>query len=125
MKVKVALRFRGREMAHQEFGFKVVQNFIKDVANWGHPDAPPKLIGKGLNVMLSPHPRAKRAPHPRADSEGNVPQNENPHQDEENEDSEPRQTSPRKNGKVSANSSEESKNFAQNSAVAVEDRVGR
>ena len=64
MKVKVSLRFRGREMAHQEFGKDKVNRFIKDVAPWGHPDAPPKLIGKGLNVMLSPLPRNKRAKHP-------------------------------------------------------------
>jgi translation initiation factor IF-3 len=70
MKVKVSLRFRGREMAHQEFGFAQVNRFIKDVAPWGHPDAPPKLIGKGLNVMLSPLPRNKRAKHPTADAEG-------------------------------------------------------
>jgi translation initiation factor IF-3 len=64
MKVKVSLRFRGREMAHQEFGFGQVNRFIKEVGPWGHPDAPPKLIGKGLNVMLSPLPRNKRAKHP-------------------------------------------------------------
>jgi translation initiation factor IF-3 len=64
MKVKVSLRFRGREMAHQEFGFGQVNRFIKDVAPWGHPDSPPKLIGKGINVMLSPLPRNKRAKHP-------------------------------------------------------------
>ena len=61
MKVKVTLRFRGREMAHQEFGFKKVQTFIKDLTPFGHPDAAPKLIGKGINVMLSPLPRNKRA----------------------------------------------------------------
>ena len=44
MKVKVSLRFRGREMAHQEFGFGQVNRFVKDVAPWGHPDAPPKLM---------------------------------------------------------------------------------
>ena len=64
MKVKVSLRFRGREMAHQEFGFGQVQKFIKEVSPYGHPDAPPKLIGKGLNVMLSPLPRTKRAKNP-------------------------------------------------------------
>ena len=70
MKVKVSLRFRGREMAHQEFGFGQVNRFIKDVAPWGHPDAPPKLIGKGLNVMLSPLPRNKRAKNPNAGESG-------------------------------------------------------
>ena len=66
MKVKVSLRFRGREMAHQEFGFQQVNNFIKELQPWAHPDAPPKLIGKGLNVMLSPLPRNKRAKNPNA-----------------------------------------------------------
>ena len=51
-------------MAHQEFGFGQVTRFIKEVAPFGHPDAPPKLIGKGLNVMISPLPRNKRAPKP-------------------------------------------------------------
>ena len=64
MKVKVTLRFRGRENAHQEYGFQKVQAFIRDVAPWGHPDAPPKLIGKSVNVMLSPLPRNKRAKNP-------------------------------------------------------------
>lgn len=64
MKVKVTLRFRGREMAHQEFGFQKVQDFIRDIGPWGHPDAPPKLIGKSVNVMLSPLPRNKRAKNP-------------------------------------------------------------
>src|SRR5213076_3389151 len=57
MKVKVSLRFRGREMAHKEFGFQTVEKFLKDVAPYGHPDTAPKLIGKGITVMLSPLPR--------------------------------------------------------------------
>jgi translation initiation factor IF-3 len=65
MKVKVTLRFRGREMAHKEFGFQVVQKFLKEIIPWGHPDADPKLIGRGIVVMLSPLPRNKRAKNPR------------------------------------------------------------
>jgi translation initiation factor IF-3 len=65
MKVKITLRFRGREMAHKELGFQQVERFISNLTLFGHPDAPPKLIGKGLNVMLSPLPRAKRAKNPR------------------------------------------------------------
>ena len=60
MKVKVALKFRGREMAHQEFGFEVVQKFLAAVAAWGHPDFEPKLIGRGIHVMVSPLPRNQR-----------------------------------------------------------------
>ena len=65
MKVKISLRFRGREMAHTELGFQVVERFIKDLSPFGHPDAPTKLIGKGINVMISPLPRNKRAKNPR------------------------------------------------------------
>ena len=64
MKVKIALKFRGREMAHTEFGFQVVNKFIEDIAPYGHPDFPAKLIGRGINVMISPLPRNKRAKHP-------------------------------------------------------------
>ncbi len=66
MKVKITLRFRGRQMAHQNVGFTKVNNFIKLAEPYGHPDSPPKMIGKGLNVMLSPLPRNKRAKNPRA-----------------------------------------------------------
>jgi translation initiation factor IF-3 len=66
MKVKVALRFRGREMAHTEIGMAVVEKFLKDLAPWGHPDFTPKLVGRSINVMVSPLPRAKRARNPKA-----------------------------------------------------------
>lgn len=64
MKVKLTLRFRGREMAHQDVGFQTVNSFIKELIPYGHPDSPPKLIGRGINVMMSPLPRAKRAKNP-------------------------------------------------------------
>lgn len=64
MKIKITLKFRGREMAHQEYGFQVVERFLKDVSPYGHPDAPPKLLGRGINVMVTPLPRNKRARNP-------------------------------------------------------------
>jgi len=64
MKVKIALKFRGREMAHTEVGFAVINKFLADIAPYGHPDFPPKLIGRGINVMISPLPRNKRGKNP-------------------------------------------------------------
>jgi translation initiation factor IF-3 len=64
MKVKITLRFRGREMAHKEFGFQQVEKLVKNLTPFGHLDAPAKLIGKGINAMLSPLPRAKRGKNP-------------------------------------------------------------
>ncbi|HUA38879.1 MAG TPA: translation initiation factor IF-3, partial [Candidatus Sulfopaludibacter sp.] len=72
MKVKIALKFRGREMAHTEFGFEVIRKFLTDLAPYGHPDFDPKLIGRGINVMVSPLPRNKRAKNPRAGESGRV-----------------------------------------------------
>lgn len=65
MKVKVVLKFRGREMAHTEFGFQVVKKFLEAVIPYGHPDFEPKLVGRGITVMVSPLPRNKRAKNPR------------------------------------------------------------
>ena len=64
MKVKIALKFRGRENAHTEVGFQVIHKFLADIAPYGHPDFPPKLIGKGINLMISPLPRNTRAKNP-------------------------------------------------------------
>jgi len=68
MKVKVALKFRGREMAHTEIGFEVINKFIAEIALFGHPDFQPKLVGRAINLMITPLPRAKRARNPRQDN---------------------------------------------------------
>jgi translation initiation factor IF-3 len=79
MKVKIALKFRGRENAHTEVGFEVIRKFIADIAPYGHPDFQPKLVGKAINLMISPLPRNKRAKNPHAvenedDEDENAPE---------------------------------------------------
>src|SRR5580700_6399955 len=59
-KVKLRLKFRGREMAHTELGFEVMKRAVIDLAGMGHPDAEPKLIGRNIHVMLTPLPANKR-----------------------------------------------------------------
>ena len=71
MKVKIALKFRGRENAHTEVGFEVIRKFIADIAPYGQPDFQPKLVGKAINLMISPLPRNKRAKNPHATEESN------------------------------------------------------
>ena len=73
MKVKITLKFRGREMAHTEFGFQVVQAFLADLIAYGHPDYEPKLLGRGINVMITPLPRSKRAKAPPQTEAGAAP----------------------------------------------------
>jgi hypothetical protein len=51
-------------MAHTEIGREVVEKFLRELEPWGHPDSPSKLIGRSINVMVSPHPKHKRAKNP-------------------------------------------------------------
>jgi len=67
MKVRLKLRFRGRQKAHKEIGFEVMNQFVQEVAAYGQADAPPKMVGdRDLNVLISPLPRNKRAKNPHA-----------------------------------------------------------
>jgi len=70
-KVKMRLKFRGREMAHTELGFDVMKRAVAALATMGHPDADPKLIGRNIHVMLTPLPPNKRKPkfHVRSDED--------------------------------------------------------
>jgi translation initiation factor IF-3 len=62
IKVRVKLRFKGRQKAHKEFGFQVVNRFVEALALYGQADSPPKLLGdRDLNVFLTPLSREKRA----------------------------------------------------------------
>jgi len=77
MKVQVRLRFRGRQRAHKEIGFGVVNKFVQEASAYGHADAPPKMLGeRDLNVILSPLPRNKRARNPRAANAAKPPPEE-------------------------------------------------
>jgi translation initiation factor IF-3 len=80
MKVKIALKFRGRENAHTEVGFEVIKKFMADIAPYGQPDFQPKLVGKAINLMISPLPRNKRAKNPHQVENGEAPVAEKIHQ---------------------------------------------
>ncbi|MGA1129141.1 MAG: translation initiation factor IF-3, partial [Chthoniobacterales bacterium] len=59
-KLKVQLQFRGRQMAHQELGMAVVLRVKEDLATMGHVDMEPKLVGRAINMVMSPLPANKR-----------------------------------------------------------------
>ena len=88
MKVKVHLRFRGREMAHTEIGFAVIKKFAEVLVPYGHPDFQPKLIGKGINLMISPLPRSKRAKNPREGAAERIEQHRDEPAESEEDDAE-------------------------------------
>lgn len=68
-KVKLRLKFRGREMAHTEIGFERIKRAIMELDGMGHPDSEPRLMGKQINVMLTPLPVNKRKPKFHAEDE--------------------------------------------------------
>lgn len=53
-KVKVTCMFRGREMAHTDIGRRVVQKFCEGLEDIAMPEAPLKMFGRALNVVLAP-----------------------------------------------------------------------
>ncbi len=61
IKVRIKLRFKGRQKAHKEFGYEMINRFVRAVAQYGQADSPPKMLGdRDLNVLLTPLPREKR-----------------------------------------------------------------
>ena len=53
-KTKITLRFRGREMAHQEFGIKLLERVWQDLEAVGVVEQFPKLEGRQMVMVLSP-----------------------------------------------------------------------
>jgi len=53
-KTKVTLRFRGREMAHQELGMQLLKRVEADLADYGTVEQFPKMEGRQLIMVLAP-----------------------------------------------------------------------
>jgi translation initiation factor IF-3 len=53
-KVKVTLRFRGREMAHQDLGYKLLQRVRDDMASLAKVEAEPVSEGRQIVMILAP-----------------------------------------------------------------------
>src|SRR6188472_2953789 len=73
-KVRVQLQFRGREMAHQEFGMQLMHKVKEDLAGMSQVEMEPKITGRNITMTLSPLPANRRkrrftAPPPNAAEE--------------------------------------------------------
>ena len=53
-KVKVTLRFRGREMAHQEYGSRMLERIENDLDEYGVVEQLPKLEGRQMVMVYAP-----------------------------------------------------------------------
>ena len=60
-RVKVSLFFRGRENAHKELGFALMNRVLADVREIGIVEQAPKLLGKNILMVIMPNPKARQA----------------------------------------------------------------
>ncbi len=59
-KVRVQLQFRGRENAHQELGFAVLERVKNDLTSMSSVEMEPRKMGRAINMVLSPLPAHRR-----------------------------------------------------------------
>ena len=59
-RAKVSLRFRGREMAHQELGAEMMMRIKEDLLGYGTVDQDPKMEGRQLTMVLAPLKKKKQ-----------------------------------------------------------------
>ncbi|WP_150589318.1 translation initiation factor IF-3 [Pandoraea eparura] len=53
-KTKITLRFRGREMAHQEIGARMLERLKSDLEEFGQPEQMPKMEGRQMIMVIAP-----------------------------------------------------------------------
>jgi translation initiation factor IF-3 len=58
-RVKCSLFFRGREGAHQELGFEVMNRVLENLKDIAQAEAQPKLVGRSIFMLLTPKPAAR------------------------------------------------------------------
>ncbi len=59
-KAKVTIRFRGREMAHQELGAQLLDRIEQDLAEYGTVEQRPKMEGRQLVMVFTPRKGGKK-----------------------------------------------------------------
>jgi len=62
-KVKASLRFRGRQMAHRELGYAIINRLIQDIGEVGQVEFMPRMEGTILHAIIAP---SKKAEQPKA-----------------------------------------------------------
>jgi translation initiation factor IF-3 len=63
-KVKASLRFRGRQMAHRELGYKIINRLIQDIGDAGIVEFMPRMEGTILHAILAPARKEAAKPKP-------------------------------------------------------------
>ena len=60
-KVKFTVTFRGRELAHPEAGYRLLEKVVKDLEGVGQVEIPARMEGRSLVLLMVPRPLAGRA----------------------------------------------------------------
>ena len=63
-KVKASLRFRGRQMAHRDLGYGIINRFIQDIGDSGIVEFMPRMEGTILHAIIAPS-KKQEAPKPK------------------------------------------------------------
>ncbi len=69
-KAKVTLRFRGREMAHQEFGIRLLERIRGDLEPYAVVEQFPRLEGRQMVMLLAPKKTLAKTHHPDKPEDG-------------------------------------------------------
>ncbi|HYP23607.1 MAG TPA: translation initiation factor IF-3 [Actinomycetota bacterium] len=95
-KVKITIMFRGREMAHQELGRRLLDQLATDVADIAKVDMPPRVDGRNMTMVLNPLKEAVTAKAPAAPMKPRPPREEQPPAEEAPAPPPPARVPPRK-----------------------------
>jgi len=72
-KAKITLRFRGREMAHQEFGIRLLERIKGDLEPYSQVEQFPKMEGRQMVMLLAPKKTLPKTHHPDKPEDGQPP----------------------------------------------------
>jgi translation initiation factor IF-3 len=95
-KVKMTIMFRGRETVHPELGQRLLDRLAGEVSDIAKVDTPPKLDGRNMTMVLSPHkdsihskPQQQQPTRARRNTQGRPPKQDREAPAEEAEEKEP------------------------------------
>lgn len=72
-KIKVSIRFRGREMGHPEIGYNIMKKFAEVCSDFADTERPAKLEGRNMLMFLTPKAKAKsESSKPKRQNEENL-----------------------------------------------------
>jgi translation initiation factor IF-3 len=68
-KVKASITFRGREIVHADLGRQVLERLVRELADLGAPERPPRMEGRFMTMMIQPKPGVGLRPATKTEQE--------------------------------------------------------